>query len=164
MLWEMHLPGHWLLFVSRVMPLLVSVAGACWVRHRLGEGSLHAIPLVSLVGASLALRLVFEKGLFSYKSMALSVMLVALDIVGGRLRAEVVVWIALVTLAFDPVPIGLQLNAEPWGTDIRGVAPLIFMACALLWIVSDAMRHRFRRYVIASSSSRCVRFCSGHHG
>ena len=148
-LWEIHLPGRWVLFASRVMPLLVSVAGACWVRHRLGERSLHSIPLVSLVGASLALRLVFEKGLFSYKFMALSVMLVALDVVGGRLRGEVVVWISLVTLAFDPVPIGLQLNAEPWGRDVRGAVPLICMAFALLWILSDAIRRRFRWYVIA---------------
>jgi hypothetical protein len=149
-LWELHLPSVSVLFVTRVMPLLVAVAGAWWVLRRFGDRALCPVPLISLAGASLALRLVFEKGLFGYKFMALAVMLIALDVVRGRLRGSVVVWIGLATLAFDPIPIGLQLNAQPWGHDVRQAAAFVFIGCALLWIIWDtARRRRPRWYAVA---------------
>ena len=46
--------------------------------------------------------------------MALAVLLILLEIAGGRLRGELVAWIAMAVLAYDPVPWGLAFNAPAW--------------------------------------------------
>ena len=56
------------------------------------------MPLISLVATSLALRLVFEQNIFGYYFMALCVTLVLLDVISGRIRGELVAWLALITL------------------------------------------------------------------
>jgi hypothetical protein len=107
-LWELHLHGALLVGLSRVLPIVLSVALATWAVRRLGQAVLEPVPLLSLVATSLSFRLVFEQNLFGYYFMALAVSLVLLEAVRGHIRGQMVAWVALLILAFDPVP---------WGSD-----------------------------------------------
>ncbi len=72
--------------------------------RRLGRSVLEPVPLISLIATSISFRLVFEQNLFGYYFMALAVLLLLLDAVHGRIRGQLVAWLTLVVLAFDPVP------------------------------------------------------------
>jgi hypothetical protein len=149
-LWEMHFHGSILVFLSRVLPILLSILLARWSMRRLGPIALDPIPLISLIATSLSLRLVFEQNLFGYYFMALAVTLVALDIVNGRMRGQLVAWLALVVLAFSPVLGGLISNIVAWSYQEHEFAPLVFMAVTLVLIVLDARRGQIRGYLVAS--------------
>ncbi len=95
------------------------------------------------------MRLVFEEGLFGYKFLALAVMLIILGVVQGRIRGQLVAWLALVCLAFNPIPVGFGINARTWGFHAASALPLIFVAIALLVIIWDAVHHRFRWWLVA---------------
>ena len=88
LLWELRLHGPALVFGARMLPILVAIGLAWWALRRLGSGVLEPIPLLSLVATCLSLRLVFEEGLFGYKFMTLSVMLVLLSLVPVRSRDD----------------------------------------------------------------------------
>jgi len=148
-LWESGLRGPALVFFSRILPILVSMAIAWWAYRRLGSDVLEPIALISLLATSLSLRLVFEEGLFGYKFMALAVMLIILAIVRGRIRGRLVAWLALVTLAFEPIPAGLANNARSWGDHAASALPLIFIATVLVLIAYDALHRKVRWYLIA---------------
>ena len=148
-LWELRLHGPVLVSLSRMLPILVAIALAWWALRRLGPRVLEPIPLISLVATSLSMRLVFEEGLFGYKFMALAVMLVILAVVQGRVRGRLIAWLALVTLAFDPVPVGYAINARSWGYHVASALPLICIAIVLLLIVWDALHRRIRWYLVA---------------
>ena len=147
--WETGLHGPALVFIARILPLLVSLAIACWAFRRLGSEVMKPIPLVSLLTISLSLRVVFEEGLFGYKLMALSVMLVLLAIVQGQIRGRLVAWLALATLAFEPIPAGVAVNARSWSDHAASALPLIFIGVALLLIAYDVLHRRIRWYLIA---------------
>ena len=148
-LWEMGFHGAILVFLSRVLPILLSMLLARWSMRRLGPMALDPIPLISLIATSLSLRLVFEQNLFGYYFMALAVALIALDVVAGRLRGQLVAWLALVVLVFSPVPWGFTSNGMVWGLQEREFAPFIFMAVVLVLIVRDALVGRIRKYLVA---------------
>jgi hypothetical protein len=76
---------------------------AWWIRDRLGASVLEPIPLFSLLATSLWLRLLFEVNLWGYYFMAVAVLVLALDVVRGRIRWSYVAWLILVTVAFHPV-------------------------------------------------------------
>jgi len=147
--WESRLHGAALVFCARVLPLLVSLAIAYWAYRRLGAGVVEPIPLISLVATSLSLRVVFEEGLFGYKFLALAVMLMLLAVVQGRITGRLVAWLALVTLAFEPIPAGLANNARSWGDHAASALPLIFIATVLVLIAYDALHRKVRWYLIA---------------
>ena len=107
------------------------------------------VPLLSLIATSLSLRLVFEQNLYGYYFMALAVSLLLLDVVGGRIRGELVAWFGLLTLAFDPVPWGFLSNGQLWGMDVRLYLPISLMVIASLFITYDAIRGRVRWYWVA---------------
>ena len=56
--------------------------------------------------------------------MALAVSLLLLDVVGGRIRGELVAWFGLLALAFDPVPWGVLSNGQMWGMNVRLYLPI----------------------------------------
>ena len=62
--------------------------------------------------------------------MALSVMLVLLAIVQGQIRGRLVAWLALATLAFEPIPAGVAINARSWSDHAASALPLIFIGVA----------------------------------
>jgi hypothetical protein len=149
LLWELHLHGAILVLMSRVMPIVISMALARWAVRRIGVEVLQAVPLLSLVGTSLGLRLVFEQNLFGYYFMALALTMVLLEIVQGKMRGQVLAWLALVSLAFSPVPWGFFSNSVAWGLQLREFAPFVFMAVAAAWIVHDLVRGHIRWYRVA---------------
>jgi len=95
-----------LLVLSRVLPIVLALGLAWWAERRLGGIANDPVLLVSLVAASLALRLVFEVNLFGYYFMAVALLLVALDVIARRFRPYLVIWLVLVTLVFPPLPLG----------------------------------------------------------
>jgi hypothetical protein len=148
-LWEFHLHGSILVALSRVLPIVLAVALAWWALRRLGPAVLEPVPLLALIATSLSLRLVFEENLFGYYFMALAVALVLLDLVGGHVRWELVAWLALVTLTFNPVPSGILSNTQSWGVQAREVLPIVCIVVGLLCIGIDATRRAVRWYLVA---------------
>ena len=147
-LWELHLHGPLLFTFSRLVPVALSLALAWWALRKLGPAVLEPVLLISLIAASLCFRLIFEENLFGYYFMAVAVLLVVLDVVRGRIRGTTLAWIALATLAFNPVPWGFDSNGSSWGLTLRLILPVIFAAGALLLILLDAIRGRIRWYLI----------------
>ena len=147
--WETGLRGPLLVFGARVLPILVGMAIAWWALRHLGSRVLEPIPLVALLTTTLSLRLVFEEGLYGYKLMALAVMLILLAVVRGRIRGQLVAWLALATLAFNPIPAGLAINARTWGGHVAAVLPLLCIVVALVLILRDAIHRRVRWYLLA---------------
>jgi hypothetical protein len=91
--------GSLLFTVSRLSPVALALVLTWWTGQRLSGTLLMPVPLVSTVCLSLCLRLVFEVNLFGYYFMAVSVLLLLLDVVRARVRPSLVAWIALVTAA-----------------------------------------------------------------
>jgi hypothetical protein len=147
-LWELRLHGPALVFSSRVLPVVLSAALAWWVHRRLGTRMLEAAPLISLLATSLSLRLVFEKGLFGYKFMALAVLLIVLNIVRGRIGGPLIIWLALVTLAFTPIPTGNDFNSRPWGHDVVTTFRLGFIVIAVMLMVWAAIHRRLPQWYL----------------
>jgi hypothetical protein len=148
-LWEMEFHGSMLVFLSRILPILLSMLLARWSMRRLGPMALDPIPLISVIATSLSLRLVFEQNLFGYYFMALAVALIALDVLSGRIRGQLVAWIALVVLVYSPVPFAFDSNSMAWGLQEQELAPFLFMAVALVLIVRDALMGRTRAYLVS---------------
>jgi len=147
--WETGVRGGALVFCARILPILVSVAIALWAYRRLGARVLEPVPLISLLATSLSLRLVFEEGLFGYKFLALAVMLVLLAIAQGEIRGRLVAWLALATVAFEPIPAGLAINARSWNDHAASSLALIFLGVVLVLIAYDAFHRRVHWYLIA---------------
>jgi hypothetical protein len=148
-LWELHFHGGLLVLVSRVLPIVCSMALAWWAHQRLGHTLMDPVPLLSLIATSLSLRLVFEENLFGYYFMALAVSLVVLEAVSGRIRGQLVAWIVLIPLAFNPVPWGFVSNSVAWGLQDREYLPAICIGVALVLVARDALRGRVRGYLVA---------------
>jgi hypothetical protein len=55
----------------------------------------------------------------------------------------------LATLAFEPIPAGVAINARSWSDHAASALPLLFIAVALVLIAYDALHRRVRWYVIA---------------
>jgi hypothetical protein len=146
--WEMHLHGSLLVAVSRMLPIFLALALGWWVARQIGLAALNPVPLMSLIATSLSFRLVFEENIFGYYFMALAVALVALDVINGHIRGQVVAWLGLVTLAFSPVSWGFMSNSVAWGLQEREFLPFVLMAIALLLVVRDVRRGQIRWYLV----------------
>ena len=109
LMWELHLRAPSALLVARLGSVVAGAVVALWSSRRLREAALEPVALVSLIATALALRLVFEANLFGYYPMAVSVMMVLLVAMGERrLLLPLVGWLAVVTLAYDPLPWGVH--------------------------------------------------------
>jgi hypothetical protein len=148
LLWELHPHGIVLFIVTRVLPIVTAAAIGFWARERLGGGVLAAQNLMAIVALTLSTRLVFEINLFGYYFMALAVSLVVLDVVSGRLRGETVAWIALCTVAFNPVHWGLFSNWTRWDEQLFFAVPLGALLVGLGVVIYDAAHRRVRPYKV----------------
>ncbi len=110
----LHLHGPALFAFSRALPILLAITLAWWALRRFGPSVLEPALLVSLVATSMTFRLVFEVNLYGYYLMAAAVLLIVLDVLRGRLRALLVLWLVLSYLAFMPLPWGY----DPWGNTL----------------------------------------------
>lgn len=149
LVWESGLRGTALVFVARVLPLLVAVTIAWWAHRRLGSSILKPIPLISLLATTLSMRVVFEEGLFGYKLMALAVMIVLVMVVQGRFSGWLIAWLAMASLAFNPIPSPLSINGRNWGGKIEAALPLACIVVVLILIAYDAYHRRVRLYLLA---------------
>jgi hypothetical protein len=141
LVWEMHLHGFPLLFLSRILPLLGSLFLSLYVVRRVGSvAARQPALLLSLVAVSLALRLVFEQNIFAYYYLAMAVTLVVLDVVRGRIRETLVAWFIMVSLVYteDNIIVWRQF----WGRDARHWIPAIVIAVALLLTLRSVRHHR----------------------
>lgn len=145
---ELNVHGTFLFIVARLLPIALGMAFAWWAQRRLGPKLLEPVALVALIATTLGLRLVFEENLFGYYFTALTVMLILLDVVKGRIRGYTIAWLALVTLAFDPIPWGFASNGQSWGLAARQQLPAWFALIALLLIAADLLRKRIRWYIV----------------
>jgi hypothetical protein len=149
-LWETGLRGQPLAVFARGLPIVVAVGIAWWGQQRKGQRMLEPVPMVALIAVTLSLRIVFEQGLFGYKFMVLSVMLIMLGVVRGRVPAYLIGWIALTTLAFNPIPWGVGVNARSWGGYAATTLEVFCMAATGLVIALDlGHRRRVRWYLVA---------------
>jgi hypothetical protein len=115
---ELHPQGGLVLVLSRFAPLALAMVTAWWIAKRVGPAVLEPVPLIALLATSLSFRLIFEVNLWGYYFMAVAVLLVILDVVRGRIRVLLLVWLALVVIAFYP-------TTEPAGV-FRTATPLLF--------------------------------------
>ena len=148
-LWEIGMRGAPFFLATRVLPIAVAFVLAWWVQQRHGGRTIEPTVLVSLVGASLALRLVFEENLWGYCFMALAVMLIMVESVRARLRPTVVAWLLTVMLAFDPLPSGFQTNSTIWFIYARVDLPKIVVGLVALYVIVSFLRRRNRWFWLA---------------
>ena len=97
----LHLHGVVLFFIARALPVLASAGVSWWVSRRLGERILDPLPLLSLIGVALSLRLLFEENIFEYYFMAATIMLLVLMVLRIKWRGLTITWVVAVTLAFS---------------------------------------------------------------
>jgi hypothetical protein len=145
----LHLSGAPLVVMSRVLPIAVAVALAWWLMRRLGAQVLAPVPLVSMMTVCVSMRLVFEQNMFGYYFASMAVMLVLLEVIDGRLRGELLAWVAMILLAYDAIPFGLAYNAVSWGERVTVVLPEVAISIVLALIVWDAIRRKVRWYLVA---------------
>ncbi|MGC2222990.1 MAG: hypothetical protein WA624_11790 [Methylocella sp.] len=127
---QLGIHGTLLVLVARVLPMVVAAVAAVWARSRLGSEVARPQPLIALIAVSLVLRLVFEVNFFSYYLLATAVALIALDIVMGRIRLEVICWIMAVAAIFPPWfdPFVVVYRAYPSVIEVILVIPAVGLA------------------------------------
>lgn len=146
---DLKIRGSLLTIMSRGLPIGIAILLAWWLARRIGSRALEPVALVSLVATSLSLRLVFEVHLWGYYFLAVAVALIALDAVGGRFRGTLIAWLALVMLVFNPIPWQVLANGRTIGAGQYRALPIALLSVAVLIVVADALRRRFRWYVLA---------------
>jgi hypothetical protein len=139
---QLPLHGPALFVVSRIFPIALSVALAQWMARRLGPAILESLPLASLVAVSLSLRLVFEVNLFGYYFMAITLMLIVLDVIRGRISSYLIAWLVLICLAFDPLPWGYV----PFSTASQMAWQLLVVPAALLLAVAPLISAAYPQF------------------
>jgi len=132
-LWEMNLHGALLVLLSRIAPIALSLVIAWWTVRRIGpSAALEPSALIALVAVCLSLRLVFEQQLFGYYYMALSVSLVLLDAVRGRIRPSLVAWLATTSMVYVLGSTQLDLLRPPWLSLAQNLIPLSVILLAVV--------------------------------
>jgi hypothetical protein len=133
--YELHITGSAAIDLWRLFPIVVAAGLAYWTSRRLGRAAFEPVPLMALVATSLSLRLVFDEGLYGYYFMAVAVSLIVLDVLRRRFRYELVGWLALVVLVFDPLPWGfdkLTYGVSMWIWQLLLVTPAVWLSLAPL--------------------------------
>jgi hypothetical protein len=140
--YELHITGSVVIDLWRLLPIVGSAGLAYWTSRKLGRAALEPVPLMALVATSLSLRLVFDEGLYGYYFMAVAVSLIVLDVLRRRFRIELIGWLALVVLVFDPLPWGfdqLTYGVSMWIWQLLLVTPAVGLSLApLLAVIRSA--------------------------
>jgi hypothetical protein len=119
----------------RALPVLFVLVLALWARRRLPNAYMEPAVLLSLLATSMAIRLVFEGGLYGYYFMASAVSIVLLDFVRRTFRLEVILWFAVVSLAFSPFEWAndrLTYGVPMWVWQLVLVPPTVALAISPL--------------------------------
>ena len=148
LVWYTRLSGTPAVLLTRVAPVLVSLALSWWLLRRLGPAALEPTNLISVVTVSLGLRLVFEQSLIQYYFMAMGVALVLLDVTRGRLRGSMVAWLlamSLVICSYGNLPFGVT----GWGKVLQDDLPLVVVTLAALVVLVRVRDRRSRGTTLA---------------
>jgi hypothetical protein len=135
--------------VAAVLPILATLAFAVWLVRRVGRTVLEADILIVLLAVSLCVRLVFELDVWGYYFMPLSVALVTLDVLKGKIRGTTIAWLAMVTLVFNPIVYYHFATGRTYNSGPFIALEIVFLVAAFLLIVWDAAHRRVRWYLIA---------------
>jgi 4-amino-4-deoxy-L-arabinose transferase-like glycosyltransferase len=129
----LHAPSTVSSIVARDLPIVFALLASWWAWRRSGSRVLETGPLLGLVLACLASRLVFESVIFPYYLLAASVAFVLLDLGLGRLPDRSLAWIAA-TAAF--------VALRPDNTTVDAIGTLILaviaVACGLRQVAAPA--------------------------
>ena len=137
-LWELSHRGP-AVVGSRVLPVVLALALSWWVRCRLGPAALSAPALIALAAASLSLRLIFEQNLFSYYFMALVVVLILVDVAGGRIRGSLVAWLSTLLMVFCLDGYFLRVGS---GIGVEKILPPLVLVVAFSLSLYGLVSHR----------------------
>jgi hypothetical protein len=134
----LHVTGTWrLTLISRAPPIVLVGALALFSR-RLPQSD-ATVPL--LIAAGFALRLVFEVNLFPYYFMAFAVAIILADVVAGRVRPTVIMWLVAEWLLNNPFawPRPVNVDGFPfWSRQV--VFSLTGLALAVAPLVATYVR------------------------
>ena len=133
-IWDIGTRGTPLLVLSRVLPIALSVLLALWVVHRLGPGAMRPVVVLSVVAVSLGFRLACEQQMFEYYFMALSVVLVLLDVIRGHIRSSLVAWLVVVPTVY--------LNDVNLPAYFDNLVPIAALTFTTVFIVSRLLQGR----------------------
>ena len=145
-LWETDLHGIPLFLVSRVLPIVFVAAFAWFVLVRVKSSVFRPEIFMSLFATALVTRLIFEENLFGYYFMATAVSLIILDVICGQVRGTLLAWLAVDTIAFNPVHLGIAANLTSWSIRLSDAIPIAVIAAFALAVGLDALNHRWRAY------------------
>jgi hypothetical protein len=151
LLGELHLPNSAIFIFSRLTPLFFSLLLSVWVVRRLGRpAEREPAVLASLVALSLSMRLIFEWSLYGYYFMALAVVLILFDVVRGRIRATLVIWLIVLSLAYV---VGSSASTAvlwrvPWRHSLEQWLPLAALVVAVLVVASTIGRRGLERRLL----------------
>lgn len=129
--WNLHITSSAAVDLWRIMPILSTAILAIWAKRRLGQAAFGPVPLMALVATALSMRLIFDEGLYGYYFMAVCVALILLDVLRREFRIELIAWIALIVLVFDPLPWGydpLLRNVQLWIWQLLLVTPAVWLS------------------------------------
>ena len=70
------------------------------------------------------------------------------NVIDGRLRGELLAWLAMILLAYQAFPFGLAYNALSWGERAAILLPEVVTALVLALVVWDAFQRRVRWYLV----------------
>jgi len=152
--WELHLTSSGANDALRALPVMAVLCMALWTRRRLSNAVWEPVVLLSLLATSLALRLVFEGGLYGYYFMASAVSIILLDFVRRTFRIEVILWLAVVALVFSPLPWGhdrLTYGVHMWVWQLVLVPPTVALAISPL--IGRIKRQRSSEPIVESAAS-----------
>lgn len=103
------------LFVARVGALVLAVCVSAWVRRRRRDAPLAPVPLIGLVAACLAARLVFEVLFYGYYLLAVGAALFVLDVASKRPPIVSIAWVAATAVVVGNLAhLPLTLSAAMW--------------------------------------------------
>jgi hypothetical protein len=120
-----HWSEFWKLAVARDGPIVMALVLAALAWWRARDRLLDPVPLLGLVVACLGARLVFEVLNTSYYLLAVSVMLLTLDVTARRVPYRSLAWIAVMRWWVNP----LGSHVPSWG------AGVVFLVGALVPVV-----------------------------
>ncbi len=97
-----HMHGISLWLLSRVEPVALTVAAAIVMRRRRGSRAFDGATLVRIAALALSLRVLFEVNLYGYYFMGVGVALIVSELLVGRFRVGVLVWLIGDWWLFNP--------------------------------------------------------------
>jgi hypothetical protein len=132
---QVSLAGTSLLFATRIVPILLAFALAWWALRKFGRAALWEPDiLLSVMAFCIGLRVLFDSNFFPYYLMALSVLLVLLEVQRGRVRGSLVAWLALGILVANAWPLS-PFWWMAWGSTAQLVLALGIALIALMTVI-----------------------------